>query len=204
MSICRLDTFLVILNMEEEKIVRVYHADTYRFLGAFLEKGRGSDEVITCRKIWAAPWKGKMRLWLQAPLNFVGVVDLESSLETGKPCWEQQYKLGRYVKSDHLYRSVFPLNDSVFWISCAEEPSWFYPEGTLKKIRMVVIPLFLKKGCRVFLRKTCIGWNSITLLLRHKILFGIRLIPIYSISTGFFQPKRRCHRISIRLSWLFG
>ena len=35
MSICRLDTFLVILNMEEEKIVRVYHADTYRFLGAF-------------------------------------------------------------------------------------------------------------------------------------------------------------------------
>ena len=69
---------------------------------------------------------------------------------------------------------------------------------------MVVIPLFLKKGYRVFLRKTCIGWNSITLLLRHKILFGIRLIPIYSISTGFFQPKRRCHRISIRLSWLFG
>ena len=111
MSICRLDTFLVILNMEEEKIVRVYHADTYRFLGAFLEKGRGSDEVITCRKIWAAPWKGKMRLWLQAPLNFVGVVDLESSLKTGKPCWKQQYKLGRYVKSDHLYRSVFPLND---------------------------------------------------------------------------------------------
>ena len=41
MSICRLDTFLVILNMEEEKIVRVYQADTYRFLGAFLEKGRG-------------------------------------------------------------------------------------------------------------------------------------------------------------------
>ena len=48
---------------------------------------------------------------------------------------------------------------------------------------MVVIPLFLKKGCRVFLRKTCIGWNSITLLLRHKILFGIRLIPIYIFST---------------------
>ena len=44
MSICRLDTFLVILNMEEEKIVRVYHADTYRFLGAFLEKGRGDDD----------------------------------------------------------------------------------------------------------------------------------------------------------------
>ena len=95
MSICRLDTFLVILNMEEEKIVRVYHADTYRFLGAFLEKGRGDDEVISCQEIWAAPWKGKMRLWLQAPLNFVGVVDLESSLKTGKPCWKQQYKLGR-------------------------------------------------------------------------------------------------------------
>ena len=44
-SICRLDSFLVILNMEEEKIVRVYQADTYRFLGAFLEKGRGDDEV---------------------------------------------------------------------------------------------------------------------------------------------------------------
>ena len=145
MSICRLDTFLVILNMEEEKIVRVYHADTYRFLGAFLEKGRGSDEVITCRKIWAAPWKGKMRLWLQAPLNFVGVVDLESSLKTGKPCWKQQYKLGRYVKSDHLYRSVFPLNDSVFWISCAEEPWWLYPTGNLKKILMVVTPSFLRR-----------------------------------------------------------
>ncbi len=25
--------------------------------------------------------EGKMRLWLQAPLNFVGVVDLESSLK---------------------------------------------------------------------------------------------------------------------------
>ena len=150
MSICRLDTFLVILNMEEEKIVRVYHADTYRFLGAFLEKGRGSDEVITCRKIWAAPWKGKMRLWLQAPLNFVGVVDLESSLKTGKPCWKQQYKLGRYVKSDHLYRSVFPLNDSVFWISCAEEPSWLYPEGTLKKNPDGSYTVISEKGMQSF------------------------------------------------------
>ena len=61
-SICRLDSFLVILNMEEEKIVRVYQADTYRFLGAFLEKGRGDDEVISCQEIWAAPWKGKMQL----------------------------------------------------------------------------------------------------------------------------------------------
>lgn len=116
MSICRLDTFLVILNMEEEKIVRVYHADTYRFLGAFLEKGRGSDEVITCRKIWAAPWKGKMRLWLQASLNFVGVVDLESSLIAGKPCWEKQYKFMDRGMADFLYRPVFVLNDSVFWI----------------------------------------------------------------------------------------
>lgn len=133
MSICRLDTFLVILNEEEEKILRVYHAETYRFLGAFLEKGRGSDEVITCGDIWAAPWKGKMRLWLKAPLNFVGVVDLESSLKAGKPCWEQQYDFAKHVSKDYLYRSVFPLNDSVFWISCAEEPHWLYPEGTLKK-----------------------------------------------------------------------
>ena len=78
--------------MEEEKIVRVYQADTYRFLGAFLEKGRGDDEVISCQEIWAAPWKGKMRLWLKAPQNFIGVVDLESSLTAGKPCWEKQYK----------------------------------------------------------------------------------------------------------------
>lgn len=133
MSMCRLDSFLVILNEEEEKIVRVYHAETYQFLGAFLEKGRGRDEVITCRKIWAAPWKGRMGLWVQAPLNFVGVVDLESSLKAGKPCWEQQYDFGNKVKKDHLYRAVFPLNDSVFWISCAEEPWWLYPAGNLKK-----------------------------------------------------------------------
>lgn len=132
-SMCRLDTFLVILNVEEEQIVRVYHAETYRFLGSFLEKGRGTDEVIVCRKIWAAPWQGKMRLWLQAPLNFVGVIDLESSLKAGKPCWEQQYNLGTKVNKDHLYRSVFPLNDSVFWISCAEEPRWFFPSENLKK-----------------------------------------------------------------------
>lgn len=133
MSICRLDTFLVILNEEEEKILRVYHAETFRFLGAFLAKGRGKDEVITCQEIWAAPWKGKMRLWLKAPLNFVGVVDLESSLKAGKPYWEQQYNFGTQVKKDHLYRSVFPLNDSVFWISCAEEPTWLWPEGSLRK-----------------------------------------------------------------------
>ena len=107
MSICRLDTFLVILNMEEEKIVRVYHADTYRFLGAFLEKGRGDDEVISCQEIWAAPWKGKMRLWLKAPQNFIGVVDLESSLTAGKPCWEKQYKFMDRGMADFLYRPVF-------------------------------------------------------------------------------------------------
>ena len=36
-----------ILPIQELIPMSVYHADTYRFLGAFLEKGRGSDEVIT-------------------------------------------------------------------------------------------------------------------------------------------------------------
>ena len=133
MSICRLDTFLVILNMEEEKIVRVYHADTYRFLGAFLEKGRGDDEVISCQEIWAAPWKGKMRLWLKAPQNFIGVVDLESSLTAGKPCWEKQYKFMDRGMADFLYRPVFVLNDSVFWISRAERPYDIIPNQNIRK-----------------------------------------------------------------------
>ena len=75
---------------------------------------------------------------------------MESSLKTGKPCWKQQYKLGRYVKSDHLYRSVFPLNDSVFWISCAEEPSWLYPEGTLKKNPDGSYTVISEKGVQSF------------------------------------------------------
>ena len=133
MSICRLDTFLVILNMEEEKIVRVYQADTYRFLGAFLEKGRGDDEVISCQEIWAAPWKGKMRLWLKAPQNFIGVVDLESSLTAGKPCWEKQYKFMDRGMADFLYRPVFVLNDSVFWISRAERPYDIIPNQNIRK-----------------------------------------------------------------------
>ena len=133
MSICRLDTFLVILNMEEEKIVRVYQADTYRFLGAFLEKGRGDEEVISCQEIWAAPWKGKMRLWLKAPQNFIGVVDLESSLTAGKPCWEKQYKFMDRGMADFLYRPVFVLNDSVFWISRAERPYDIIPNQNIRK-----------------------------------------------------------------------
>ena len=133
MSICRLDTFLVILNMEEEKIVRVYHADTYRFLGAFLEKGRGDDEVISCQEIWAAPWKGKMRLWLKAPQNFIGVVDLERSLTAGNPCWEKQYKFMDRGMADFLYRPVFVLNDSVFWISRAERPYDIIPNQNIRK-----------------------------------------------------------------------
>lgn len=132
-SICRLDSFLVILNMEEEKIVRVYQADTYRFLGAFLEKGRGDDEVISCQEIWAAPWKGKMRLWLKAPQNFIGVVDLESSLTAGKPCWEKQYKFMDRGMADFLYRPVFVLNDSVFWISRAERPYDIIPNQNIRK-----------------------------------------------------------------------
>ena len=133
MSICRLDTFLVVLNMEEEKIVRVYQADTYRFLGAFLEKGRGDDEVISCQEIWAAPWKGKMRLWLKAPQNFIGVLNLESSLIAGKPCWEKQYKFMDRGMADFLYRPVFALNDSVFWISRAERPYDIIPNRNIKK-----------------------------------------------------------------------
>ncbi|MFR7823761.1 MAG: hypothetical protein ACLU30_11635 [Odoribacter splanchnicus] len=132
-SICRLDSFLVILNMEEEKIVRVYQADTYRFLGAFLEKGRGDDEVISCQEIWAAPWKGKMRLWLKAPQNFIGVVDWESSLTAGKPCWEKQYKFMDRGMADFLYRPVFALNDSVFWISRAERPYDIIPNQNIRK-----------------------------------------------------------------------
>ena len=120
MSICRLDTFLVILNMEEEKIVRVYHADTYRVLGAFLEKGRGDDEVISCQ-------------WLKAPQNFIGVVDLESSLTAGKPCWEKQYKFMDRGMADFLYRPVFVLNDSVFWISRAERPYDIIPNQNIRK-----------------------------------------------------------------------
>ena len=81
-----------------------------------MEKGRGDDEVISCQEIWAAPWKGKMRLWLKAPQNFIGVVDLESSLTAGKPCWEKQYKFMDRGMADFLYRPVFVLNDSVFWI----------------------------------------------------------------------------------------
>ena len=115
MSICRLDTFLVILNMEEEKIVRVYHADTY------------------CQEIWAAPWKGKMRLWLKAPQNFIGVVDWESSLTAGKPCWEKQYKFMDRGMADFLYRPVFVLNDSVFWISRAERPYDIIPNQNIRK-----------------------------------------------------------------------
>ena len=82
--------------------------------------------------MWAAPWMGRKELWLKAPQNFLGVVDLEGSLKAGKPCWKQQYNFGAQ-KKDCLYRPVFPLSDSVFWISCAEVPHGFIPNENLRK-----------------------------------------------------------------------
>ena len=60
------------LNVEEEKILRVYQAETYRFLGAFLEKGRGSDEVISCQEIWASSLDGKKGIVAEGSPEFPG------------------------------------------------------------------------------------------------------------------------------------
>lgn len=132
-GVCRIDTFLVIINGEEEKILKVYQANTFRFLGAFLSKGRGPGEIIFCQRIWGERTPAGPQIWVKAPQNYIGVLDLNRSLDSNEVCWEKQYNFLQNKLGDFLYRSVFLLNDSIFLISCAEKPYQIIPSNNIIK-----------------------------------------------------------------------
>lgn len=45
-GIVAIDTFLIFVQRHEEKMIKVFSSIDYRFLGDFLRKGNGPDEII--------------------------------------------------------------------------------------------------------------------------------------------------------------
>lgn len=117
-----MDSFLIIQNLEEDKILKIYNANTFCYLGALLDKGKGPDEVLECQLIGGQCEQGRSTLQIKTVSNqFFGIVDLDSSLRENRVCWKEKFDFMKHRKRDYLYRSPFYLGDSVLLVSLAKE-----------------------------------------------------------------------------------
>lgn len=87
------DTFLLILQHHNENIIQAYSTLSLKHLGSFLKKGSGPNEVMTFGLIAQSYTEsGNPKVIIQSYPNYLGVLDIKRSLESGQTVYDKQYK----------------------------------------------------------------------------------------------------------------
>ncbi|MDD3040178.1 hypothetical protein [Bacteroides sp.] len=90
-GICIVDTFLLIAQHKDKNLIHVYSLNDTTFLGCFLNKGGGPNEVA----IWSnftQVWKENdgCKILIQSYPTFIAILNLEQSLKEGKAVFDSR------------------------------------------------------------------------------------------------------------------
>lgn len=107
------DTFLLVLQHHEEKIIHVYSAHSYECLGSFLRRGGGPNEVQAFGIINQSFMEdGLPKILIQSYPNYLGVLNIRRSLDEGETVYDRVYKF----ETDNA-RRLFMASDAVYLLS---------------------------------------------------------------------------------------
>lgn len=121
-----LDTFFVVFNRKEEKMLKIYSAKTYQLLDTFLSKGRGPEEMqILGTEGRGFCENGDSKLWIKAFPNYIGLLNINKSLKADQPVYDQMFNFFKDRKSNILYTSnaIYNIGDSTFLLTKDPERS---------------------------------------------------------------------------------
>lgn len=118
-GIVSLDTFLILVQRHEEAMLRIYSSRSNQFLGAILQKGEGPDEVLLFNRLnQNGMYDGDAKLWIQSFATFMGLLNVNKSLEQNKTVFDKKYSFHNTRKTIFLQSNVvFNLNDSTFLLA---------------------------------------------------------------------------------------
>lgn len=111
-----IDTFLVVLQHHEEKIIKVFSINSYKFLGEFLRKGGGPNEVIVFGRL--SQWfmeEGEPKIMIQSYPNYLAVLNIRKSIEAGETVYDRKYTFEKGKK-----KNLFLASNSVYEINQSE------------------------------------------------------------------------------------
>ncbi len=110
-----IDTFLLVFQHHEDKMVNVYSTRTFQFLGNFLRKGGGPNEVNVFGKTTQHFIEnGESKVVIHTYPLFTGVLNIRKSLEAKQTVFDYQYKyetkLGQYLMMNANYAYLLDSN----------------------------------------------------------------------------------------------
>ena len=109
------DTFLLVSQHHNENIIQAYSTLSLKHLGSFLKKGSGPNEVMAFGLIAQSYTEfGNPKLIIQSYPNYLGILDIKQSIESGRAVFDKQYKFETILGKDLFLasHSVYVL-DSV-------------------------------------------------------------------------------------------
>ena len=109
------DTFLLVSQHHNENIIQAYSTLSLKHLGSFLKKGSGPNEVMTFGLIAQSYTEfGNPKLIIQSYPNYLGILDIKQSIESGRAVFDKQYRFETILGKDLFLasHSVYVL-DSV-------------------------------------------------------------------------------------------
>lgn len=115
-AIVSIDTFLIMLQRHEQDMLRVYSTRSEQFLGAFLRKGNGPDEVVLFNRLNQYEMEGNdAKLWIQSFGIYMGLLNVNESLKQNKTVFDKKYSFENTRKNIFLESNVvFNLDSSTF------------------------------------------------------------------------------------------
>ncbi len=111
-----IDTFLVIMQHHEENIINVFSTNSYKFLGHFLKKGNGPDEVVLFGR--ASQWfveDGEPKIVIQSFPSYIGILNIRKSLEAGQTVYDRKYTF-----ETETGKHLFMASNSIYLMSPSE------------------------------------------------------------------------------------
>lgn len=109
------DTFLLVSQHHDENIMQVYGTSSLKFLGSFLRKGGGPNEVMNFGLVSQSYVEdGRSKVVIQSYPNYLGVLDVGRSLEAGQAVYDKQYRF-----ETHLGKELFLASHSVYVLDSA-------------------------------------------------------------------------------------
>ena len=109
------DTFLLVSQHHNENIIQAYSTLSLKHLGSFLKKGSGPNEVMAFGLIAQSYTEfGNPKLIIQSYPNYLGILDIKQSIESGRAVFDKQYRFETILGKDLFWasHSVYVL-DSV-------------------------------------------------------------------------------------------
>jgi len=111
-GILSLDTILLIFQDFEDKMVKVYGMQNQQFLGDFLRKGGGPDEVQMFSGFTQSFIQdGVAKVVIQSYPQYLAILDLQKTLSKNETIYEKKYSF-----SDEQRSSLFAACNAVFYI----------------------------------------------------------------------------------------